>query len=62
MPDHVHLFVRHNRKASASYVANQFKGWSKSDFAGSAGAVSAESVCQCTGTQYERLWHKGRSR
>jgi putative transposase len=36
--------------------------WSKSYFASPAGAVSAESVCQCTGTQYERLWHKGRSR
>ncbi|MFI6494403.1 IS200/IS605 family transposase [Streptomyces sp. NPDC050564] len=27
MPDHVHLFVKHGRKASASYVANQFKGF-----------------------------------
>lgn len=26
MPDHVHLFVKHDPKASASYVANQFKG------------------------------------
>ncbi|USY23221.1 IS200/IS605 family transposase [Nocardiopsis exhalans] len=26
MPDHVHLFVKHGPKASASYVANQFKG------------------------------------
>lgn len=26
MPDHVHLFARHGPKASASYVANQFKG------------------------------------
>ncbi|WP_370517025.1 IS200/IS605 family transposase [Streptomyces acidiscabies] len=26
MPDHVHLFVRHDPKSSASYVANQFKG------------------------------------
>ncbi|MET8132601.1 IS200/IS605 family transposase [Streptomyces sp. NPDC005251] len=25
-PDHVHLFVKHGPKASASYVANQFKG------------------------------------
>ncbi|ONI90003.1 IS200/IS605 family transposase [Saccharothrix sp. ALI-22-I] len=24
--DHVHLFVKHDPKASASYVANQFKG------------------------------------
>lgn len=28
MPDHVHLFVKHDPKASASYVANQFKGFS----------------------------------
>jgi putative transposase len=27
MPDHVHLFVKHGPKASASYVANQFKGF-----------------------------------
>jgi putative transposase len=27
MPDHVHLFVRHDPKASASCVANQFKGF-----------------------------------
>ncbi|WP_434091058.1 IS200/IS605 family transposase [Streptomyces flaveus] len=27
MPDHVHLFVRHDAKSSASYVANQFKGF-----------------------------------
>jgi putative transposase len=27
MPDHVHLFVRHAPKASASYVANQYKGF-----------------------------------
>ncbi|WP_406368479.1 IS200/IS605 family transposase [Streptomyces sp. NBC_00647] len=27
MPDHVHLFVRHEPKAFASYVANQFKGF-----------------------------------
>jgi putative transposase len=27
MPDHVHLFVKHGPKASASYVANQFKGY-----------------------------------
>jgi putative transposase len=27
MPDHVHLFVMHDPKASASYVANQFKGF-----------------------------------
>ncbi|WP_434091094.1 IS200/IS605 family transposase [Streptomyces flaveus] len=27
MPDHVHLFVKHDAKASASYVANQFKGF-----------------------------------
>ncbi|MFF1916601.1 IS200/IS605 family transposase [Streptomyces sp. NPDC058239] len=26
MPDHVHLFVEHDPKSSASYVANQFKG------------------------------------
>ncbi|WP_028649398.1 IS200/IS605 family transposase [Nocardiopsis sp. CNT312] len=26
-PDHVHLFVKHDPKASASYVANQFKGY-----------------------------------
>lgn len=26
MPDHVHLFVKHDPKSSASYVANQFKG------------------------------------
>jgi putative transposase len=26
MPDHVHLFVKHDPEASASYVANQFKG------------------------------------
>jgi REP-associated tyrosine transposase len=62
MPDHVHLFVKHNRRASASYVANQFNGWSKSYFAGSAGAVSAETVRRYTGTQYERPWRKERSR
>jgi putative transposase len=28
MPDHVHLFVKHGPKSSASYVANQFKGFS----------------------------------
>lgn len=27
MPDHVHLFVKHDPKSSASYVANQFKGY-----------------------------------
>ena len=27
MPDHVHLVVKHEPKASASYVANQFKGY-----------------------------------
>ncbi|MGW2377922.1 IS200/IS605 family transposase [Kitasatospora sp. NPDC001683] len=27
MPDHVHLFVKHEPKASASHVANQFKGF-----------------------------------
>lgn len=27
MPDHVHLCVKHEPKASASYVANQFKGF-----------------------------------
>ncbi|MCT9009170.1 IS200/IS605 family transposase [Streptomyces rhizosphaerihabitans] len=27
MPDHVHVFVKHGPKASASYVANQFKGF-----------------------------------
>lgn len=27
MPDHVHLFVKHDPKSSASYVANQFKGF-----------------------------------
>jgi putative transposase len=27
MPDHVHLFVKHEPKVSASYVANQFKGF-----------------------------------
>ena len=27
MPDHVHLFVKHDPKASASYIANQFKGF-----------------------------------
>jgi putative transposase len=26
MPDHVHLFIRHDRKASASCVVNRFKG------------------------------------
>jgi putative transposase len=82
MPDHVHLFVKHDPKASASYVANQFKGytsyalrsefphlrsrlptlWSKSYFAGSAGAVSADAVRRYTGTQYECRWRKERSR
>lgn len=27
MPGHVHLFVKHDPKSSASYVANQFKGF-----------------------------------
>ncbi|QIZ39765.1 IS200/IS605 family transposase [Saccharopolyspora sp. ASAGF58] len=27
MPDHVHLFVKHDPKSSASYVANQLKGF-----------------------------------
>ncbi|GAA1563310.1 hypothetical protein GCM10009731_17140 [Streptomyces globosus] len=27
MPDHVHLLVKHDPKSSASYVANQFKGF-----------------------------------
>ncbi|WP_425473584.1 IS200/IS605 family transposase [Streptomyces tailanensis] len=27
MPDHVHLSVKHDPKSSASYVANQFKGF-----------------------------------
>ncbi|MEU1806832.1 IS200/IS605 family transposase [Streptomyces sp. NPDC019937] len=27
MHDHVHLFVKHDPKSSASYVANQFKGF-----------------------------------
>lgn len=27
MPDQVHLFVKHDPKVSASYVANQFKGY-----------------------------------
>ncbi|MFI9833838.1 transposase [Streptomyces sp. NPDC051913] len=26
MPDHVHLFVKHDAKSSASYVADQLKG------------------------------------
>ncbi|WP_460760569.1 IS200/IS605 family transposase [Nocardiopsis oceani] len=26
MPDHVHLFVKHDPKSSASHVAHQFKG------------------------------------
>ncbi|MFD7276322.1 IS200/IS605 family transposase [Streptomyces sp. NPDC059862] len=26
LPDHVHLFLKHDPKASASHVANQFKG------------------------------------
>lgn len=25
MPEHVHLFVKHDPKSSSSYVANQFK-------------------------------------
>lgn len=28
MPDHVHLFVKHDPKSSPSYIANQFKGYS----------------------------------
>jgi putative transposase len=27
VPDHAHLFVKHEPKASASSVANQFKGF-----------------------------------
>jgi putative transposase len=27
LPDHVHLFVKHDPKSSASYIANQFKGF-----------------------------------
>ena len=27
MPDHVHVFVKHEPKASASYVVNQFEGY-----------------------------------
>ncbi|UUU25026.1 IS200/IS605 family transposase [Streptomyces sp. DSM 40750] len=27
MPDHVHLFVKHDAKSPASYIANQFKGF-----------------------------------
>ncbi|WGD45035.1 IS200/IS605 family transposase [Streptomyces cathayae] len=27
VPDRVHLFVKHDAKSSASYVANQFKGF-----------------------------------
>ena len=27
MPDHVHVFVKHEPKASASYVVNQFTGY-----------------------------------
>ncbi|MBG0851803.1 IS200/IS605 family transposase [Streptomyces spinoverrucosus] len=27
LPDHVHLFVKHDPKASASHVADQFKGF-----------------------------------
>ena len=27
MPDQVHLFVKHDPKSSASYIANQFKGY-----------------------------------
>ncbi|WP_406368848.1 IS200/IS605 family transposase [Streptomyces sp. NBC_00647] len=27
MPDHVHLFVEHEPKASVSYVANRFEGF-----------------------------------
>jgi REP-associated tyrosine transposase len=81
VPDQVHL-IMDNPKASASYAANRFKGftsralrsefphlrsrlpalWSKSYFAGSAGAVSAETVRRHTGTQYERPWRKERSR
>ncbi|MFD8119782.1 IS200/IS605 family transposase [Streptomyces albidoflavus] len=30
MPDRVHLFVKHDPKSSASYVANQFKGFTSS--------------------------------
>ena len=81
MPDHVHL-IKHDRKAPAPYVANQFKRytshelcsqfphlrsrlptlWSKSYFAASAGAVSAETVRRYIDTQYERPWRMERSR
>jgi putative transposase len=78
MPDHVHLFVKHDPKSSASYVANQFKSftshvlrsefphlrsrlptlWSKSYFAASAGAVSAQTVERYIDAQQERPWRK----
>nr|WP_232839034.1 IS200/IS605 family transposase [Streptomyces triticisoli] len=72
MPDHVHLFVKHGAKSSASYIANQFKGftsrvlrselpalWSSSYFAVPAGAVRAETVQRYIDAQWERAWKKG---
>lgn len=53
MPDHVHLFVKHDAQSSASYVAAQFKGFTSRVlreevphlyFAASADAVSAVTV------------------
>ncbi|GAB3969789.1 hypothetical protein GCM10029978_041850 [Actinoallomurus acanthiterrae] len=69
MPDHVQLFVKHEPKASASYVANQFKGFTsrvlreefphlKSRMVASVGAVSADTVEKYINTQRERPWTK----
>jgi putative transposase len=78
MPDHVRLFVKAHPSDSPSLIANQFKGfilrrlraefshlstlWSRSYFAATAGAVSAETLRRHSGTQNERTWREGQAR
>ncbi|MFE6741532.1 IS200/IS605 family transposase [Streptomyces tubercidicus] len=56
MPDHVHLFVKHDPKSSASYVANQFNGFTsrvlRAEFArcGSAGTPTGTARRRASGT------------
>ncbi|GAA1397936.1 IS200/IS605 family transposase [Catellatospora coxensis] len=70
MPDHVHLFVKHHPKDSASYVANRFKGFSsrilREEFLHLRSKLPtlwssshfAASVDAVSGAQWERLWRK----
>ncbi|MFI9833911.1 transposase [Streptomyces sp. NPDC051913] len=68
MPVHMPLLVKHDAQSSASYVANQFTGFTSRVlreefphlyFAASADAVSAVTVEKYIITQGARPWRKG---